>query len=55
MKMKALLVAILGVVSIAQLLASGSAAEGIGSNRGTYLSRAGYIVDPGEIMIEQLS
>ena len=52
MKSKALLVAILGVVSIAQLLAAGSAAEGIGSNRGTYLSRAGYIVDPNEIKIE---
>ncbi|MCK4516612.1 MAG: VWA domain-containing protein, partial [Spirochaetaceae bacterium] len=52
MKTKSLLLAILLVVSFSRLFATGSAAEGGGSTRGTYLSRAGHIIHPDEIEIE---
>lgn len=52
MKARSLMVAILLVVSISRLFAGSAAAEGAGSNRGTYLSRAGYIIHPDEIHIE---
>jgi hypothetical protein len=51
MKNKALFIGFLGVLLIARAFAGGSA-EGSGSNRGTFLTRGGYIIPPEDVKIE---
>ena len=52
MKYRTFVVVILCVVSSVAVFAAG-AAEGASPNRGAYLSRAGYIIHPDEILVEQ--